>query len=113
MLSFWATWCVPCMNSIKEMAPLKEELAQNKDIVFLYITNPSSPEKAYHTVMPGIKGEHYRVTNDQYNLLAKQFQVTGIPHYALVNKRGGVVDGHFRWSKTDEIKKRLMDLVNE
>ena len=112
-IDFWATWCVPCMNSIKEMAPLKEELAQNKDIVFLYITNPSSPEKAYHTVMPGIKGEHYRVTNDQYNLLAKQFQVTGIPHYALVNKRGGVVDGHFRWSKTDEIKKRLMDLVNE
>lgn len=112
-IDFWATWCVPCMNSIKEMAPLKEELAQNKDIVFLYITNPSSPEKAYHTVMPGIKGEHYRLTNDQYNLLAKQFQVTGIPHYALVNKRGGVVDGHFRWSQTDEIKKRLMALANE
>ncbi|MGY4383581.1 thiol-disulfide isomerase/thioredoxin [Pedobacter sp. UYP24] len=112
-IDFWATWCVPCMNSIKEMAPLKEELAQNKDIVFLYITNPSSPEKAYHTVMPGIKGEHYRVTNDQYNLLTKQFQITGIPHYALVNKRGGVVDGHFRWSQTDEIKKRLMALANE
>jgi len=112
-IDFWATWCVPCMISIKEMAPLKEELAQNNDIVFLYITNPSSPEKAYQTVMPGIQGEHYRLTNDQYNLLAKQFQVTGIPHYALVNKRGNVVDGHFRWSQTDEIKKRLMALANE
>ena len=112
-IDFWATWWVPCMNSMKVMVPLKAELAQNKDIVFLYITNPSSPEKVYQTVMPGIKGEHYRVTNDQYNLLAKQFQITGIPHYALVNKRGGVVDGHFRWSQTDEIKNRLMALANE
>jgi thiol-disulfide isomerase/thioredoxin len=112
-IDFWATWCAPCLISIKEMAPLKEELAKNKDVVFLYITNPSSPEKTYQTVMPGIKGEHYRVTDDQYNLLAKHFQISGIPHYALVNKRGGVVDGHFKWSQTDQIKKELLALANE
>lgn len=112
-IDFWATWCAPCMISIKEMAPLKEELAKNKDVVFLYITNPSSPEKTYRTIMPGIKGEHYRVTDDQYNLLARQFQISGIPHYAIVNKSGGVVDGHFQWSQTDQIKKRLLALTNE
>lgn len=112
-IDFWATWCAPCLISIKEIAPLKEELAKNKDIVFLYITNPSSPEKTYQTVMPGIKGEHYRVTDDQYNLLTKQFQISGIPHYALVNKHGGVVDSHFKWSQTDQIKKELLALANE
>jgi len=112
-IDFWATWCGPCLVSIQEMAPLKEELAKNKDIVFLYITNPSSPEKSYQTVMPGIKGEHYRVTEDQYNLLAKQFQVSGIPHYALVNKRGEVVDENFKWSQTDQIKKQLLALASE
>nr|WP_084407014.1 TlpA disulfide reductase family protein [Pedobacter panaciterrae] len=112
-IDFWATWCSPCLISIKEMAPLKEDLAKNKDIVFLYITNSSSPEKTYQTVMPGIKGEHYRVTDDEYNLLAKQFQINGIPHYAIINKRGEVVDGHFRWGQTDEIKKELLALVGE
>ncbi|TSJ43665.1 TlpA family protein disulfide reductase [Mucilaginibacter corticis] len=112
-IDFWATWCAPCMISLKEIAPLKEDLAQNKDIVFLYITNTSSPEKSYKTVMPGIKGEHYRVTQDQYNLLAKQFQVTGIPHYALVNKRGNIVDRDFKWNQTDQIKKQLLALANE
>jgi thiol-disulfide isomerase/thioredoxin len=112
-IDFWATWCAPCMMSIKEIAPLKEDLAQNKDIVFLYITNTSSPEKSYQIVIPGIKGEHYRVTEDQYNLLSKRFQIVGIPHYAIVNKRGGVVDGDFRWSQTDQIKKQLMALANE
>lgn len=112
-IDFWATWCAPCMISIKKIAPLKEDLAKNKDIVFLYITNTSSPEKAYQTVMSGIKGEHYRVTNDQYNLLAKKFQINGIPHYAIVNKLGGVVDGNFLWNQTDQIKKQLMALANE
>ena len=63
--------------------------------------------------MPGIKGEHYRVTQDQYNVLSKQFQITGIPHYAVINKRGGVVDGNFQWGQTDQIKKQLMALANE
>ena len=92
---------------------MKEEMAQNKEIVFLYITNPSSPEKAYKTIMPGIKGEHYRLNEDQYNWLANQFNVTGIPHYALINKAGKVIDKDFKWYQTDEIKKHLIALADE
>ena len=112
-VDFWATWCAPCLMSIKEMVPLKEEMAQNKDVVFLYITSPTSPEKSYQIVMPSIKGEHYRLTYDQYNVLAKQFNVTAIPHYALINKAGQVVDKDFKWVGIDEIKKQLVALANE
>jgi thiol-disulfide isomerase/thioredoxin len=112
-IDFWATWCVPCMQSIQQIAPLKEELASSKDLVFLYITNTTSPEKSYLTLMPGIKGEHYRVSNDQYNFLSKLFQINGIPHYAIVNKQGTVVDGNFQWSEISQIKKQLETLVNE
>lgn len=112
-IDFWATWCAPCMMSIEEIAPLKEEMAQNKDVVFLYITNPTSPEKSYQTVIPGIKGEHYRLTQDQYSLLAKQFQVTGIPHYAIVNKQGLVIDKDFKWTYTGDIKTQLLALAKD
>ena len=112
-IDFWATWCVPCMQGIQEIAPLKKELAPIKDIIFLYITNTTSPEKSYLTIMPGIKGEHYRVSDDQYNFLSKLFQINGIPHYAIVNKQGAVVDGNFQWSEIGQIKKQLTTLVNE
>jgi thiol-disulfide isomerase/thioredoxin len=112
-IDFWATWCVPCMQGIQEIAPLKKELAPIKDIIFLYITNTTSPEKSYLTIMPGIKGEHYRVSDDQYNFLSKLFQINGIPHYAIVNKEGAIVDGNFQWSEIGQIKKQLTTLVNE
>jgi thiol-disulfide isomerase/thioredoxin len=112
-IDFWATWCAPCMEAIRKIAPLKEELAHRKDIVFLYITNTTSPEKGYATIMPGIKGEHYRINNDQFNVLAGMFQIVGIPHYVIVDKRGTVVNGHFLWRDTEQVKQQLTKLENE
>ncbi|EHQ25025.1 TlpA family protein disulfide reductase [Mucilaginibacter paludis] len=109
-IDFWATWCAPCIQSIQEIAPLKEELAQDKDIVFLYITDTSSPEKTYQAMMPHIKGEHYRLSQDQHNFLTGRFQINGIPHYVIVNKQGRVVDPDFKWHSNAEIKLKLQDL---
>jgi len=111
-IDYWATWCAPCIEGIKRIAPVKEELAQNKDIVFLYITNRQSPEKTYQSMIPGIKGEHYRISDDQYNALSAMFQITGIPHYAIINKQGQVVNKDFHWSQPHQVKEQLTSLAS-
>lgn len=107
-IDFWATWCGPCMSAIKEIAPLKEELAQDTSIIFLYITSPSSPEKTYKRVIPDIKGEHYRVSEQEYSYIQDRFNITGIPHYALVNKHGTITNLRNLHANVDEIKKKLL-----
>ena len=105
-VDFWATWCGPCMQGIKEIAPLKEEM-KNEDVVFLYITNPTSPENTWSNKIPDIKGEHYRVSQDEWNYLTQKFNISGIPHYVLVNKKGEIVNPRLGHNSNEGLKKIL------
>ncbi len=111
-LDFWATWCAPCKDGIARIKPLKEELAK-EDIVFVYITNPTSPDKDYQKAIPDIKGEHFKVSADDWNLLTSKFNIYGIPHYALVDKTGRIVNPHLNHLDNEPLKKLLLEQVNK
>lgn len=102
-VDFWATWCGPCRSGIERIKPLKEEM-KDKDIVFVYLTNQSSPEQTYSAMIPDIKGEHYRLSTDEWNYLAEKFNISGIPHYVLVNKNGEVVNDKLGQHDNESLK---------
>lgn len=111
-VDFWATWCGPCLEAIQKIAPLKEDL-KNENIAFVYITNPTSPIGLYNNKIPGIKGEHFRVTQDEWNVLSAKFNISGIPHYVLVNKQGIVIDPEMKWLEGEQLKNRLLQVAKE
>ena len=112
-VDFWATWCSPCRSGIERMKPLKEEL-KDKDIAFVYITNPTSPTDTWNMMVPDVKGEHYRVTQDEWNHFASKFNISGIPHYMLVDRDGTVVrDKLYFASSNRELKSLLEEYLNE
>jgi len=102
-VDFWATWCGPCKSGIKRIAPLKEEM-KDENVVFLYITNQTSPENTWKNSIANIKGEHYRVSRDDWNYLSDKFNISGIPHYVLVNKKGEVVKPKMGHNSNDRLK---------
>ncbi|MFS4483854.1 TlpA family protein disulfide reductase [Hyunsoonleella sp. 2307UL5-6] len=111
-VDFWATWCGPCKSGIKRMKPLKEEMA-NEDVVFLYVTNQTSPEKTWNNAIANINGEHYRVSDDEWNYLAKKFNISGIPHYTLVDRAGNVIKPKLRQMPNASLKKILLSEINK
>ena len=105
-VDFWATWCGPCRSGIERVKPLKEEM-KDQDIVFVYLTNQSSPEQTYSAMIPDIKGEHYRLSTDEWNYLAAKFNISGIPHYVLVGKNGEVINPKLGQHSNEDLKKIL------
>lgn len=111
-VDFWATWCGPCRSENERIKPVKETFA-GKNIVFVYITNPSSPKETYDNMIPGIGGEHYRLTSDEWNYLCSKFNISGIPHTVLVDKEGTVVDSHLMYMDNNKLQVMLQKLIDK
>ena len=107
LIDIWATWCVPCRKGHKEMAPLKEELAE-KDIQFVYVTSPSSPYKDWKNMIGDILGDHYYLTREQYDWLLQQYHSNGIPTYAIYGRDGKQTYTEIGFPGTEKIKEEIL-----
>jgi len=111
-VDFWATWCAPCRSGIERIKPLKDEMAA-ENVAFVYITNQTSPKTAYDNMIPTIKGEHYRVSADEWNVLCGMFKISGIPHYVLVGKDGKVINPQLGHLENSSLKTMLLKYIQE
>lgn len=105
-VDFWATWCGPCLNAMKTIKPFKPEMAE-KGVVSIYITNTSSPQGKWTTMLPEIGGLHYYLKGDQWQALSDKYDIQGIPTYMIFDKTGNKVFETAGYPGNDKIKEEL------
>lgn len=109
-LDFWAPWCGPCMSEMPNSKNLKKQF-DGKDVVFVYLANRCE-ESAWKTTIAEkkIEGEHYYLTDKQYAGLRDLFEIKGIPHYALIDKNGKIVNSKAPRPGSGKV---ITNLINE
>ena len=91
-LKFWASWCGPCMRQVPPAKELKNRLADQNDLVFLYVSIDTD-NNAWRTTVEhhGITGTHL-VTPGRERGAPALYQVKWIPTFYIIGRDGNIFD---------------------
>lgn len=102
VLSFWATWCIPCKKELTNMAELYEEWQKkyNLKVVAVSIDDSRNVTK----VKPYVEGQRweYDVLLDVNQDLKRSLNIQSVPFTLLVDATGKVVYSHSGYVDGDE-----------
>jgi len=114
LISFWATWCKPCIKELNELQKVYEKYRKKGfEILAIDVDGPRSRSKV-KPMVKGLKWE-FPVLWDKTKDIYRKYHVLGIPHTVLIDKSGKIRYTHTTYRPGDEevIKKKIEELLDE
>lgn len=103
LISFWATWCKPCIQELKEYNKIYEEF-KNKGFKMVAISTDS--ERSISKVKPFIRsmGYEFPVLFDSNSDVARDYYARVMPYSVILDKNGQIIYSHLGYTHGDELK---------
>jgi thiol-disulfide isomerase/thioredoxin len=106
ILTFWATWCPPCMKELPILNTIQKKVG-TEDLQVISV-NYKESRKTFQQVAKVFENNKIIITHDKRGYIGKQYGVKGIPHMLIIGHDGRVKAIHIGY---DEAK--LPALVEE
>ncbi|WP_444997666.1 TlpA family protein disulfide reductase [Aliikangiella sp. IMCC44359] len=111
-LDFWASWCIPCRKSFPWMNQMQKKYGQDK--LAIIAVNLDKKHELAQDFLKKYPAE-FEVLYDQAGVLAKKYQIPGMPSSIIFDHNGKVVSAHsgFFSKKRDEYELQLQSVINK
>jgi thiol-disulfide isomerase/thioredoxin len=111
IISFWATWCKPCVKELTTIADVYDEWQEETGVKLYAISIDDSRSSAQVKTLVNGKGWNYDVFIDQNSEFKRAMNVNAVPHTFVVNGKGEVVWQHTSFSEGAELD--LIEVVRK
>ena len=108
IVSFFATWCVPCAKEIPELTKLSKQFGDDFHFLLVDVNEKKNIVKEHISK----KGITLQVVLDKYGKTFEKFGGTTLPLLVVIDKRGNISYKHTGYVSGDEkqLKKHLLTL---
>jgi thiol-disulfide isomerase/thioredoxin len=97
VVSFWASWCGPCLKEL----PILENLqrAVGKEHLQVVAINFREDRREYMAMVRRLKGAQMTLTHDRYGKLSEPYKIKGVPFMLVIDRSGRIAYRHMGYSE--------------
>lgn len=106
ILTFWATWCPPCMKELPVLSGIQKKAGL--DNIQIIAVNYRESKKMFQSVSEALKDNPIIITHDKRGRIGKKYGVSAIPHMVIIGADGLVLAVHLGYGED-----KLPSLVRE
>lgn len=111
IISFWATWCKPCVQELTAISEQYEEWQKETGVKVIAVSTDDSRNMARVQPFVNSRSWDYEIYLDPNGDFKRALNVNNIPHTFLVNGKGEIVWQHNSYTPGDE--EELYELVKK
>lgn len=89
VISFWASWCTPCLKELPILENIQNKVGTDK--VKVIAINFKEDKKKYRKIKELLSTLNLTLTHDKRGAIGKKFGVKAIPNLFIVGKNGELV----------------------
>lgn len=109
IISFWATWCIPCINELDAIVDIYEDFEKDNIEVIAISTDDARTKKRVRPMING-KDWNFKILLDENHDLKRALNIVGIPH-TIITKGTKIIYRRIGYSPGEEVD--LFDFIRE
>ncbi|MFM2385897.1 MAG: hypothetical protein RL660_654 [Bacteroidota bacterium] len=113
MVSFWATWCIPCKQEIKAIKTKLPEWQKETDFNYMAVSIDDARATAMVKTYAKTQGWTFPVLLDPNSDLKRSLNFSNVPFTIIVDQEGNIVYMHTGYEEggENELYEKVKELV--